>query len=94
MEKLKIQLQSGIKWSKIEDHVIEEIFYLLLRQSQKRDKKLKVQLFLAYFLVPLVLVGQSCFCLVLEIGFSVGLAINGAESISGMVAIGFFGYSL
>ena len=76
------------------DYTTEEIFYLLLKQGQKRDKKLKVQLFLACFLVPLVLAGQPHFCLVLKISLTVGLVIGGAESISGKIIIDFFRYYL
>ncbi len=71
----------------------EEIFCLLLRQCQKQDKKLEVQLFLACLLVPLVLAGRPCFRLLLKasgltVGLTVGLAIGGAESIGGEVVIG------
>ena len=71
-------------------------FYLLLRQGQKRDKKLEFQLFLARLLVPLVLAGRPCFCLMLAsaLGLTVGLTIGGAESIGREVAVGFFGCSL
>ncbi len=72
----------------------KEIFCRLLRQCLKRDKKLEVQLFLAYLLVPLALASRLCFCLVLEVsdlGLNVGLAIGEVESISGKVAISFSG---
>ncbi len=35
----------------VEDYVTKAIFCLLLRQGQKQDKKLEVQLFLVYLLV-------------------------------------------
>ncbi len=74
----------------MENHVTEGIFCLLLRQSQKRDKKLVVQLFLARLLVPLALIGRPCFRLVIEAsGLTVGLAIGGAESIGGEVTVSF-----
>ncbi len=85
---------SGVERSKAENHVTEGIFCLLLRQGQKRDKKLVVQLFLARLLVPLALAGRPCFRLVIEAsGLIVGLAIGRAESISGEVAVGFSGWS-
>ena len=62
----------------------EGIFCLLLRQSQKRDKKLEFQLFLARLLVLLALAGRPHFCLVLEalaLGLTIGLAIGRTESI-------------
>ena len=73
----------------------KEIFYLLLRQGQKRDKKLEIPLFLAYLLVPLV-AGWSHFYLVLEastLGLIISLAIGGAESIGGEVTVDFFRWS-
>ncbi len=70
------------------------IFCLLLRQSQKRDKKLVVQLFLAHLLVPLALAGRPRFRLVIDAsGLTVGLAIGRLESIGGEVAVGFSGWS-
>ncbi len=68
----------------------EGIFCLLLRQGQKRDKKLEVYLFLARFLVPLALASQPCFRHAFEasIGFTVDLAVNGAKSIDKKVAVG------
>ncbi len=73
----------------MENHVTEEIFCLLLKQSQKRDKKLEVQFFLVQLLVLLALAGWPCFCLALEafVGFTVGFAIGGAEFIGGEVAV-------
>ncbi len=72
----------------------EGISCLLLRQGQKRGKKLEVQLFLARLLVPLALAGRPRFCLVLEAsGLILGLAIGGAESIGGEVAVGLSGWS-
>ncbi len=74
----------------------EEIFYLLLRHGQKRDKKLEVQLFLVCLLVLLALAGRPHFCLVLEVsalGLAVGLTIGGAESMGGKVAVGFSRWS-
>ncbi len=66
----------------------EGIFCLLLRQGQKRDKKLEVQLFLARLLVPFALAGRPRFRLVLEAsGLIVGLAIGGAEFIGREVAV-------
>ncbi len=67
-----------------------------MRQGQKRDKKLEVQLFLARLLVLLALAGLSRFRLVVEasaLGLTVGLAIGGTESIGGEVAVGFSGWS-
>ncbi len=52
--------------SETENHVIEGVFCLLLRQGQKRDKKLEVQLFLARLLLPLALANLPRFRLVLE----------------------------
>ncbi len=76
----------------MENHVTEGIFCLLLRQGQKRDEKLVVQLFLARLLVPLTLAGRPRFLLVIEAsGLTVGLAIGGAESIGEEVAVGFSG---
>ncbi len=70
----------------------EGILCLLSRQGQKRDKKLKVQLFLARLLVPFALAGRPRFRLVLEAsGLIVGLAIGGAKSIGGEVAVGLSG---
>ncbi len=75
-------------------HVTRGIFCLLLRLGLKRDKKLEVQLFLARLLVPFALAGWPRFCLVLEAsGLIVGLAIGGAESIGGEVAVGLSGWS-
>ena len=74
----------------------EGIFCLLLKQGQKRDKKLKVQVFLVYLLAPLFFVGLSCFCLMLKasaliVGLTVGLTIGGAESIDREVAVNLIG---
>ncbi len=73
----------------------ERIFYLLSRQGQNQDKKLEFQLFLARLLVLLALAGRPRFCLVLEasIGLTIGLAVAGAESIGGEVAVGLSGWS-
>ncbi len=72
----------------------EGILCLLSRQGQKRDKKLEVQLFLVRLLVPFTLAGLPHFCLVLEdSGLIVDLAIGGAESIGGEVAVGLSGWS-
>ncbi len=74
----------------------EGILCLLSRQGQKRDKKLKVQLFLARLLVPFALTGLSRFRLVLKasaLGLTVSLAIGGAESIGREVAVGFSKWS-
>ncbi len=71
------------------------IFCLLSRQSQKRDKKLEVQVFLACLLVPLVFAGLPRFCLVLEasaLSLIVGFATGKAESIGREVAIGLSGW--
>ncbi len=84
------KLNYGTKQS--EDYVTEEICYLLLRQGQKRDKKLEVQLFLACLLV--LLTGWLCFYLVLEVStldLIVGLVISGAKLIGGEVAISLLG---
>ncbi len=68
----------------------EGILCLLLRQGQKQDKKLEVQLYLARLLVPLALAGRPRFRLVIEAsGLTVGIAIGGVESIGGKVAVGF-----
>ncbi len=72
--------------------MIVGIFCLLSRQSQKRDKKLEVQVFLARLLALLSFIGLPRFCLVLEasaIGLAVGLAISGAESIDKEVTVSF-----
>lgn len=64
--------------------MIEEIFYLLLRQRQKRDKKPEVKLFLVYLLVLLVLVGRPRFYLMFEasaLSLTVGLVIDKTELI-------------
>lgn len=68
----------------------ERIFYLLLRQDQKQDKKREVQLFLTHLLMPLVLSGWPSFCLVL--GVSVGLIIGEVECINKKVTIDFSGW--
>ncbi len=96
------------KWVKIEkweksknqpaersgDHVTEGVLCLLSRQGQKRGKKLEVQVFLARLLASLALAGLPRFCLVIEAsGLTIGLAIGGAESIGGEVAVGFSGWS-
>ena len=75
----------------------EGIFCLLLRQGQKRDKKLKVQVFLVYLLAPLFFAGLSCFCLILKasaliVGLTVGLTISGAESIDREVTLSLSGW--
>ncbi len=78
------------------DHVIVGIFCLLLRQGQKRDKKLEVRIFLAHLLALLSFADLPCFCLVLEasaLGLTVGLAIGEAESIGREIAVGFSGWS-
>ncbi len=69
--------------------MIEKIFCLLLRQGQKQDKKLEVQLFLACLLVPLALAGWPRFCLALEasVGFIIGLAVGGIEFIGREVIV-------
>ena len=72
----------------------EGIFCLLLRQSQKQDKKLEVQLFLVRLLVLLALANRPYFSLMLEVsalGLTIGLAIDRTESIGGKIAIGFSG---
>ena len=72
----------------------EGIFCLLLKESQKQDKKLEVQLFLAHLLVLLALVDQPPFYLVLDasaLGLIVGLTIGKVESISRKIAISFSG---
>ncbi len=90
-EELKSQTA---RWSGAENHMTEGIFCLLLRQGQKRDKKLEVQLFLARLLVPLALAGRPRFRLVIEaFDLAVGLAMGGAESIGGEVTVGFSGWS-
>ena len=70
----------------------ERIFCLLSKQDQKQDKKLEIQLFLTYLLVPLALADQSCFSLVLEVSalsLTIGFAISRAEFISEKIAVGF-----
>ena len=65
-----------------------------MRQDQKRDKKLEIQLFLARLLVLLALAGWPHFCLMLgasALGLAVGLAIGEAESIGGEVVVAFSG---
>ncbi len=74
----------------------EGIFCLLLKQGQKQDKKLEVQVFLVRLRAPLSFAGLPYFCLVLEasaLDLTVSLAIGGAESISGEIAVTFFGWS-
>ncbi len=79
----------------------EGIFCLLLKQGQKQDKILEVQLFLARLLAPLSFAGLLCFYLVLEasalivglaVGLAVGFAIDGAEFIGGEVVVGLSGW--
>lgn len=83
-EKIKLQSAWSHDWG---------VFYLLLRQCQKRDKKLEIRLFLAYLLVLLTLVFWPCFCLVLEatVNLSVGFVVDEVKFISREVAIGFSG---
>ena len=80
--------------SKVEgNYVTEEIFCLLLRQNQKQDKKLIVQVFLARLLTPLSFICLPRFYLVLEalaLGLIIGLAVSKAEFISRKVAVGLF----
>ena len=74
--------------------MIKGIFCLLLRQDQKQEKKLEVQVFLARLLMSLSFARLLCFCLVLEasaLGLTISFAIDGAESISRKVAIGLSG---
>ncbi len=73
----------------------EGIFCLLLKQGQKQDKKLEVQLFLVCLLVLLALARRPRFCLALEtsVGFIVGLAVGEVESIGGEVAVGLLEWS-
>ncbi len=72
----------------------EGILCLLLRQGQKRGKKLEVQVFLARLLAPLALAGLPHFRLMIEAsGLTVGLAIGEAKSIGREVAVGFSGWS-
>ena len=78
------------------DHVTEEFFCLLSKQSQRHDKILEAQLFLVRLLVPLALASQPRFCLMLvtsALGLTLGLAIGGAESIGREVAVGFSRWS-
>ncbi len=92
----KIKLLSEVKWSRVENHITEGIFCMLLRQDQKQEKKPEVQLFLARLLVPLALASQPRFCLVLEIlalDLTIGLAIARTKSMGGGVAVGFSGWS-
>ena len=70
----------------------EEIFCLLLRQGQKQDKKLEVELFLACLLV--LLAGQLRFCLMLKtlaLDLTISLAIGGSKLISREVAVSLLG---
>ncbi len=66
-----------------------EIFCLLLRQGQKRDKKLEVQIFLAHLLALHSFAGLLYFYLLeaSALSLTIGLAIDGAESINEEVAI-------
>ncbi len=86
----------GVEWSG--DYVTEEIFCLLLKQGQERDKKLEVQLFLVRLLAPLSFTDLPRFCLVLKasiliVGLAVGLAIGGAKSIGKKIAVSLSGWS-
>lgn len=65
-----------------------------LQIGSKIRQKSKAQLFLAYILFLLVLVGRPHFCLVEAFGLIVSLAISGAEIISVEVAINFSRYFL
>ncbi len=74
----------------------EGIFYLLLRQYQKQDKKLEVQLFLGRLLALLALANRPRFCLILEVSalnLIVDLTISKAKSMGKEVAASFFEWS-
>ncbi len=66
------------------------IFFLLLRQGQKQDKKLEAQVFLARLLALLSFIGLPRFCLLeaSALGLTVSLTIGGVESIGGEVTVG------
>lgn len=71
--------------------MIERLFCMLLRQGQKYDKKLEIQLFLVRLLVLLTLSNRLCVCLVLEasaLGLTVSLAIARVELIGKKIVIG------
>ncbi len=77
------------------DYMIVEIFCLLSRKGQKRDKKLEIQVFLVRLLVLLSFADLPRFCLVLEtsaLDLAIGFAIGGAEFIGGEVIVGFSGW--
>ena len=52
----------------------------------------KAQVFLGFLLVPF-LAGRPRFRLVVPVGLTVGLAMDGAESTEGKVAVGLVGFS-
>ncbi len=88
----KIKLRGKVE----RDHMTEEIFCLLLRQGQKQDKKLEVQVFLVHLLIPLSFASLPCFRLMLANsahGMAIGLAISATEFIGGEVIIDFSGWS-
>ncbi len=92
----RIENQTAVLSGAEQDHVIGGIFCLLLRQGQKLDKKLEVQVFLARLLVLLSFAGLPRFRLMLEasvLSLTIGLTIGEAETIGGEVAVGFSGWS-
>ncbi len=78
----------------MKNYMTEGILYLLLRQGQKRDKKLVGPLILARLLALLSFAGLLCFCLleVSALGLTIGLAIDGAKSMSREIVVGFSGW--
>ncbi len=67
-------------------------------RGPKPKRKSKVQLFFARLLEPLAFAGLPRFCLAAEcsekglvVGLTVGLALGGAKSVEGGVAVGFSG---
>ena len=73
---------SSQEWMKVFTH----------HRVENRDKKAEAQVILAFLIVP-VLAGRPRFCLVAPVGLTVGLAIGGAVSTGGDVAVGLSGFS-
>ncbi len=67
-----------------------ESFAYYRDRAKKQHKRLEVQVFLAHLLAPLSFVGLICFCLLeaSALELTVGLAIGGAKSIGGEIAVG------
>lgn len=95
-KKIKKQIKRIAKSNyRVKSHITKGIFCLLLRQSQKQDKKLDVQVFLVRLLESLFFGDLYSFCLVFEastliISLAIGLTISKMESIDKEIAISFF----